>query len=166
MSAFSHPWPLVRRSMWLFPANTLMYTLNLQIHSLMSFVFFFWGRLTLSVLQSHFGDKPYEIRVVCPVNGTAVLKGWSKGLKYETHLYRDGFDHILVSGFYSNFFDCSRHTWCECVFHSSTWRSCVYLLCRSGWIPSPNGQEQISTEAIDWWKNMYLSDGWVVNVIK
>ena len=31
--------------------------------------------LTLLELQSHFGNKPPESQVVCPQNGTAVLKG-------------------------------------------------------------------------------------------
>ena len=31
--------------------------------------------LTHLGLQSHFGDKPLKFQVVCPQNGTAVLKG-------------------------------------------------------------------------------------------
>ena len=31
--------------------------------------------LTLLVLESHFGDKPHYFQVVCPQDGTAVLKG-------------------------------------------------------------------------------------------
>ena len=33
------------------------------------------GLLTLLELQSHFGDKPLKFQVICPQNGTAVLKG-------------------------------------------------------------------------------------------
>ena len=33
--------------------------------------------LTLVEPQSHFGDKPVKFQVVCPQNGTAVLKGLS-----------------------------------------------------------------------------------------
>ena len=32
-------------------------------------------RLTLLQPQSRFGDKPLKFQVVCPQNGTAVLKG-------------------------------------------------------------------------------------------
>ena len=35
--------------------------------------------LSLSGPQSRFGDKLFRIGVVCPRNGTAVLKGVSKG---------------------------------------------------------------------------------------
>ena len=36
-------------------------------------------RLTLLKLQSRFGDNPLNFRVVCPQNGTAVLKGLRNG---------------------------------------------------------------------------------------
>ena len=36
-----------------------------------------YGSLTLLELQSRFGDKPVKFGVICPQNGTAVLKGLS-----------------------------------------------------------------------------------------
>ena len=36
------------------------------------------GALTLLEPQSRFGDKPIKFKVVCPQNGTAVLKGFKQ----------------------------------------------------------------------------------------
>ena len=55
-------------------------------------LFFFGGGLTLLELQSRFGDKPYEIRVVYPVNGAAVLKGLIQGTEY----YYVNIKHIFI----------------------------------------------------------------------
>ena len=43
---------------------------------------FFFSLLTLLGLQSDFGDRSVKFQVVCPQNGTAVLKGlrgWREG---------------------------------------------------------------------------------------
>ena len=40
------------------------------------------GESTLLDPQSRFGDKPLKFQVICPQNGTAVLKGLSWGLVF------------------------------------------------------------------------------------
>ena len=42
------------------------------------------ARVNHLVLESRFGDKPVEFQVVCPQNGTAVLKGLSWKVKVMT----------------------------------------------------------------------------------
>ena len=42
------------------------------------------GSLALLEPESRFGDKPFKFQVVCPQNGTAVLKGL-KGTSHEKH---------------------------------------------------------------------------------
>ena len=44
--------------------------------SAVSAAVFFFFNLTLLELQSRLGDEPVELQVVCPQNGTAVLKGF------------------------------------------------------------------------------------------
>ena len=50
--------------------------------------------LTLLEPQSRFGDKPLKLQVVCPQNGTAVLKGLSEEpavrIKKNTHVFVSG----------------------------------------------------------------------------
>ena len=61
--------------------------------------------------------------------------------------------------FFLRFFDYTRHTWCECVIHSSRWRSCVCSLFHSWRIPSPNGEKQMFARRSSQFVELSLSWG-------
>ena len=54
-------------------------------HADLSIFFFTYMCLTLLEPQSRFGDKPFKFQVVCPQNGTAVLKGLTASAHWCTY---------------------------------------------------------------------------------
>ena len=55
--------------------------------------------LTLLGLQSRFGDKPVKFGVICPQNGTAVLKGLTNVTTTTTGKKRPPTRHLHEAGY-------------------------------------------------------------------